>query len=47
MNVLKFERVDDTELFNLFIDGKLVKSKITLEQVLAVIASKESEQGNE
>ena len=43
MKELKFDRIGETDYFNLFLDGKLICKEMTLDEVLACISEKEKE----
>lgn len=46
MKTLKFERIGESDFYNLFFDGKLYETMLTLEEVLKIISEKESEESN-
>lgn len=42
-NCIKFERIGDSDYYNLFIDGKLHETMLTLDEVLKIISEKDKE----
>lgn len=47
MKQIKFTRIKDTDKFDLYIDKKPVKSNITMDEVLAIIAKTEEREISE